>query len=132
MKIERTKLIARIDEIEAERKKAVAALNAKRTQGHADALADWKATKQPVLLAELRRVTEIVRKGKPAGKTRLKEDSWGKGSIWAAPDDAPDLTEYVPDASRAALRKILAASTDEHITTSALREIGFRPSQLIG
>lgn len=148
MKFSRTALIERIDEIEADRRKAHDDAFAPRLKAWDDAVADYKKNRAPVLVAQLRGLADKARKGtvltaeditKTLGVTSYHRDNdtyrgfeypsdpAGRGSLTKKPVPKP----YEPDRALAALRNLLERTADEYVTTTGLKELGFQPQQFI-
>lgn len=144
MKFNRIKLIERIDEIEAQRKKAHDDASAPRLAAWEQAVKEWKAKGGPKLAAVLR---EFAKKAAAGGLVTSEDISRAVGSRYRrgnlcfegakGPDgrymsERPVKSEYRPDRDLAALRALLVQTTsDEYVTSSALREMGFKPSAFI-
>lgn len=143
MKFDRIKLIARIDEIEADRRKAHDDAFAPRLAAWDKHMAQWKQDGGPKLAAILRDLAKKAAAGQPVTQDQIEKATgrYEKSRAFVGPKDLasrwamtekPSKTPYQPDRQMAALRALLTqATTDQYVTTSVLRELGFSPSQFI-
>lgn len=149
MRFSRTALIERIDEIEADRKAAHDAAHAPRLAAWEKAVEDYRTKRAPELVKQLRDLAEKARKG-----VILTSDELGKalgteynfkanyrGFEYPRDPDGdrhagaitqkPVKTAFQPDRQLAALRALLVRTTDDYVSTTALKELGFQPQQFI-
>lgn len=152
MRFDRVALIEVIDEIEAARKAAYESAQKPRAEAWDKAVQDYKTNRAPKLTAQLRELADKTRRGQIMDSDELKRalgvsgynsDKNYQGFVYPtdpAPSDRysrtmtakPTPTPYQPDKQLAALRNLLVkATTDDHVTTSVLRELGFSPSLFI-
>lgn len=149
MRFSRTALIERIDEIEATRKTMHEAAYAPRLTAWEKAVEEYRTKRAPELVKQLRDLAEKARKG-----VILTSDELGKAlgieynhkanyRGFAYPRDPnggrhdgpitqkPVKAAFEPDRQLAALRALLVRTTDEYVSTTALKELGFQPQQFI-
>lgn len=96
-----------------------------------EAFTQWQTDVRPALLVELQRVVKIVRSGKYPD-TDLRNRYSRQDAIWGLIGAKPVLTPHTPNQKLTRLRTILTdATTDEFVTTAAIRELGFSPALFI-
>lgn len=122
-------------ETEIKRRHAEADKTFKDAQAaHAQRKAEWLASEHPQILATAaKRVAEKVRKGRvitPADLRDLDPDTWTRGERHAFAEEEPTRKSVSGATARVetleALRDFLTSVADAEVTSTGLREVGFR------
>lgn len=126
MKFRTADLIARIDTLLAEREKAVAAAKVKAERESRASEARWVEAHGEAFLEFAATVRTKVRKGQPITRDDVPEKAATRYSDSLAFYFAPREQDVVEPGSLLTLKAALEAVEDEFVTTTGLREIGFK------
>ena len=139
MKFDRTALIARIDELQAEAKANHEAQFAPRKAAWDKAIKNYREKNAPQLASELRGLANRVRSAKPltwddisrAVQPHCFDAVRLPGRKWEVIDTEPELSPFKPDPKLAALRRLLVELKDDQVTMRDLQSLGFEPKMFV-
>jgi len=134
MKFKTSDLIARIDDLIAERFKLADEKHVEDVAAHQSFRAQWLEDHGPAYVEFANRIKEKIRKGRPITQDDLPAGVIGRYREFETFKSANPPTKKVPQTGDlTVLKAALSAVSDEYVTTTGLREVGFKDiSRLFG
>jgi len=127
MKFKTIELIARIDDLIAERIKRADDKHAEDVAAHESFRAQWLDDHGPAYVEFANRIKEKIRKGRPIVQGDLPQGVIGRYREFATFQSSnPPKHQAAQIGDLTTLKAALSAVSDDYVTTTGLREVGFR------